>query len=331
VPLWRGGGVEHAVEPAGVGADAGAIVANLTAVHPNGSGWLALSPAGVGAVGSVSNVNVASEPAVASMAIVPLSSRGLVVRGIVSTDVVIDVYGWFTGARAVPIHPPPTNVPPARPRVLVVGDSSFAGMRWSGTLDVLRGADFITDLQSCRRLIGVSCRGREGFAPQTAEQAVRSAGRGFDIVVVVTGYNDGSASFSRGFDAVVAAARHNGALRIVWATYREGTTYRSPGGLSYASVFAGHNAVLRAKLGSGANPDVVVADWWGYSAGQPQWFLDGVHFRPVGAVAAADWISRWVARVAGRPCPVWGSAPGGVCENPDLAGPPLHIWSLYRS
>ena len=53
--------------------------------------------------------------------------------------------------------------------------------------------------------------------------------------------------------------------------------------------FAARNTVIRNELATGKFPDVVIADWDRYTANRPQWFVaDGVHFRPIGAWAAAD-------------------------------------------
>ncbi len=100
---------------------------------------------------------------------------------------------------------------------LFVSDSSLAVIRWNGQLGSLQGANITADLESCRRLIGVSCRGREGYAPTTAatRRGHRRPAPSTPLVINV-GYNDFSSTFASGFDAVVAAARSRGIPRIVW-------------------------------------------------------------------------------------------------------------------
>jgi hypothetical protein len=219
-------------------------------------------------------------------------------------------------------------------RVLVIGDSAIAALRWvPGASSALLGDEFYLDLESCRRLVAPSCRGREGRTPPTAYEALRDAPMGVDTVVIATGYNDSSAGFVAAFDPIVQLARAKGVRRVVWFTLRSAVTYVAPGATGNQAEFARTNAELLAFVGSGAYPDVVVADWGSYTAGRPDWFTsDGVHYRPLAAWAVADYLSRLQAHLHQRPCPL-GVAPGVAredpCPDPDVTGLVADVAALY--
>ena len=117
------------------------------------------------------------------------------------------------------------------------------------------------------------------------------------------------------FEQVVGRARQLGYRQIVWWTLR-----------AVDNGFASRNAVIRQELATGKYPDVVIADWDRYTANRSQWFVsDGVHFRPIGAWAAADYLSRKMAFLEQRPCPMptspgrgaAGSVPGSRRDGTD--------------
>jgi hypothetical protein len=219
-------------------------------------------------------------------------------------------------------------------RVLVIGDSAIAALRWvPGASSALLGDEFHLDLESCRRLVAPSCRGREGRTPPTAYEALRMAGANYETVVIATGYNDTAAGFVAAFDPIVRLARAQGVRRIVWFTLRSEVTYVAPGATGNQAEFARTNAELLAAVESGAYPDVVVADWGAYTAGRPDWFgSDGVHYRPSAAWAVADYLARLQAHLHARPCPL-GVAPGVAaddpCPDPDVTGLVADIPALY--
>ncbi len=211
---------------------------------------------------------------------------------------------------------PPAPVEPAPPRrVLVISDSSGAGMRWAiDARPALAGAEFTLDLESCRRLITRSCNGREGYVPGNALRALTNKGEGHDTLVVLTGYNDSDREFETAFEYIYQTAVDLGIGTVIWATYREDVGYSVPDGAraSYAAM----NEVLWAKAAGGAHPALHVLDWWGYTFEAPEWFArDGVHYRAAGALGMADLISRTLAHLDGRPCPApW--APGEAVDDP---------------
>jgi hypothetical protein len=150
----------------------------------------------------------------------------------------------------------------------------------------------------------------------------------------MAGYDDWWTVFSSSFDQVVAAARAKGARKIVWLTFREGVGYVNPSGASANEAFVKNNETLREKVASGQFPDVVLADWHSYTATTSGWLAsDGIHLTVAGSYGAADYISRYLAHLETRACPMpWvaGAAVDVPCPNPDTHGPVADILSLYR-
>ncbi len=323
-PLHPGGTAERSLVP----AQAAAAVINVTAVDATAPGFVSAFPAGM-ARPDVSMLNVAWRSPLAAMSVVSSSSRGVAFYASVGVHMVVDVAGWFLGApvpttsASTPANPAPTF----GGSVLFVSDSSLAGIRWNGDLGWLQGATFVAELESCRRLIGASCRGREGYAPENAV-----AGRAHRVRDLrhprdrhrLRRLRPALRAGPRLGRAGGAATR--GIARIVWFNYRELVGYTSPGQVSYAATFAANNATLRTLVASGAYPEVTIADWNGYSASRPGWFTaDGVHVTGDGTREAAMYLSRTFAFLDRRPCPTGMGGPvtaGGWCASPDLVGPP---------
>lgn len=317
VPLHRRGTVEVPVD----GLAASAVLANVTAVQAAAPGYMSVHAAGTPRNGA-SLQNPRWRIPAANSAIIGLSARGVSLYGHVGMHVLVDLMGHFTGPRVAGNGGTPANqMPTTGGRVLMVSDSAFAGIRWSGNLGWLRGAEFRADLESCRRLIGVSCRGREGYAPTTGIDAILRAPGQYDTLVVTAGYNDYASQFDDAVAGVLAAARARGIPRIVWLTYRQNVSYRSPYGASNAATFRANNAYLRAIVASGRAPEIEIADWNAYSANAPSsWFAsDRLHLTATGAQRAASYVSQKLAFLERRACPtgVGSAAPGGWCADPD--------------
>jgi hypothetical protein len=225
------------------------------------------------------------------------------------------------------------RVDPPRPAV-VVGDSAIAALRWvPGADNAVIGFDHTLDLESCRRLLAPSCLGREGRIPPTAHEALGIHGDRYEVLIVATGYNDGTAGYADAFRAIVTRARSLGYQQIVWWSLRSDVDYVSPGSLGNHETFAQNNQVVEQLLASDQYPDVVLADWGGYTADRAEWFVtDGVHYRAVGAWAASDYLSRKMAFLENRPCPM-PTTPNGPrqnpCPDPDVTGPVADIEALY--
>jgi hypothetical protein len=328
--LWDNGGREFPIPEAALDAPAGSVAAlavNATATATEDAGWVALAAAGVPVPGT-STVNYpAPQQTVANSAIVGVSDRGIQARALASTHLVLDVTGWFTGTPADPVAEPPANPLPPPRKVTIVGDSVLAGIRWNGASSGLQGFVPIDETHSCRRLVQPSCRGREGYRPISALPYIQNlpvpAGPE-DILVIGLGYDDWHTNFGNEFDQVVSAARQKGFHHIAWMTLRTGVNYQFSG-VAAGTNYAAMNATLLSKLATGDYPDVRVWDFDGYTHAATSdaagWFYsDGVHLRPLGAWAIADWISRHVAAFDERPCPQpWrpGQPVDDPCLNPD--------------
>ncbi len=218
-------------------------------------------------------------------------------------------------------------------RVVIISDSGMAGVRWYGASDALVGADYELYLESCRRLVRRSCEGREGYVPYSALRQIErldKARNHRDVLVIATGYNDWEGRFAstgRGSDdlgAVMSAAREKSFKNVVWVTLRSDSRYRLPKGspLWYADYGAMNEAVRIES--SDLFPELSIWDLDAYTdiaSSKGFFYRDGVHERRLGSWLVADWISRHVASLDGRPCPQpW--APGldtnESCPNPDL-------------
>jgi hypothetical protein len=322
-PVHAGGTVEKSLAPPG----SSAIIANVTVAEPVGAGFASIFAAGT-ARPFVSSVNYRWTHPVGALTLTRVSTRGVGVHSSAGVHVIVDVAGSFTGTPVAATLGPPTNpFPRADSSVLMISDSAFAGIRWGGALPLLQGAAWDARLESCRRLIGVSCRGREGYAPPTAVAELSSVPAGaYRVLVVATGYNDWSGLFPSGVEAVMSRARAKGIDRVVWLTYREKVGYVSPGGASNQATFAANNGHLLSVLASGRYPELILADWNSYSRWRPSWLTsDGVHLTAEGAPQAAMYVSRKLAFLERRPCPLGiggRTTPGGWCADPDVTGPP---------
>jgi hypothetical protein len=275
---------------------------------------------------------------VAQFGIVAASAAGVALFSSGGTHLVADATGWFTGPplpTTSATDPPNTPTPDTGRRVLLVGDSTLAGVRWyTNSRHALVGSDFVLDAESCRRLVGTSCGGREGRRPPNAVQAIASVEGLVDVVVIMTGYNDWYTNFDTAVDQVMGVSRAKGVRRVVWLTYREGSAYHNPtGGTAQDAGFRIQNQILREKVASGAFPELVIADYDAYTRSTRGWFTsDGVHFTIAGAYGTADYISRFVAAMHREACPtpwVLGGAIDTPCPSPDGHAPVSDPLGLY--
>jgi hypothetical protein len=304
------------------GVPVAAIAANWTVTETEDTGWWLGYPAGT-AFGTTSTLNAdGANQTIANSAITAVTSRGVAVHALQGTQLIVDITGWFTGPpMPTTTEVVPSNDPPVR-FVTIISDSAVAGIRWTGALGGLQGFPFDDRLESCRRLVQPSCRGREGYAPRTVvnEINVLPVPGPNDLLVIATGYDDWHTGFSTDFERVVAAARAKGFRHIAWMTYRSNVGYSLPG-TAGRSNYGEMNRVLAEKVASGANSDVRIWDFDTFARVAPGWFTsDGVHETRLGAWGVADWISRHVAAYDGKPCvQPWtvGDAPESPCPNPD--------------
>lgn len=329
-PIHRGGTI---AQPAATGF--AAVAMNLTITATKSAGFVTALPADTGIdPTTVSTINSdRRNTTTAAASVVSLSTTGLSLSSSMTTDAVIDVFGYFTGKPVLATVVPPADVERNRPtteaplRALFVGDSTMTGIRWYGDSQRALGGNVVYsfDMESCRRLFVLSCPGRENRLPSTTVEAIDSlvaSGRRFDVVVIQTGYNDEPAMFAESFDHTVEAARRTGAEQIIWLNYRSGASYvnfqfNQAAGNGYGTI----NQILASKLTGDQNRDVILADYDHYTRAANHWFVpDGVHFTATGSFGTADYIARYIAAVNNEPCPrpyVTGVAVEAVCSIPD--------------
>ncbi len=197
---------------------------------------------------------------------------------------------------------------------LVVGALDLVERRVPGGPSVIGSSTMCSTHQSrAARLVRKSCVSSfTHVAPNTAQQAINASQGPFDIVIMKTGYNDGSSTAENDVRTIVAAARAKGAKLIIWMTFSESTVY---------GRYDAQNAVLRRLAASPEFPDLVVADWRGYAAASRGWYAsDRLHLLGLGVWATGDYLSRWVAYASHLACPKpWtvGGAIDNPCPNPD--------------
>jgi hypothetical protein len=165
------------------------------------------------------------------------------------------------------------------PKVFLLGDSVMAGLRFSpAALALLQASyDVTLDAKVCRALREPSCSTKYDGQPPAALTVMRAdAGQLGDVLVMMTGYNDGS--IDAGLDAVMAEANAQGVAHVLWLTYR------NPNGR-----YTNANATLAAKTSQ--YPTLTIADWDGYGAGHGDWFAgDGLHLTAAGAMGLATFL-----------------------------------------
>ncbi len=218
-------------------------------------------------------------------------------RGLYSDGIVTSIVARQLGLRGTLPSGPDVS------RVTVIGDSTSAAMRWydeannvTTAYDVM-GAhhDLVWSIESCRRLVTASCRGRVDpgtglqWAPVSVLPMMQGSLRGRlgQALVIMAGYDDWT--ITSAIDAIVNEARLQGVTRVFWLNYRIG-----PGAYSYKKYYVQHNADLEAARAR--QPNLVVLDWNGYVSSRPastqtSWFAsDGIHLTRVGAAALASFI-----------------------------------------
>ncbi|MEZ5251205.1 MAG: hypothetical protein R2713_18890 [Ilumatobacteraceae bacterium] len=160
------------------------------------------------------------------------STSGLAAFSSSGTHLVVDVTGWFTGTPsnatsdvAAPNHP----VADVDRRVLLVGDSTLAGVRWyTNSQHALVGSNFVLDAESTA---GSSVRRAEAQTPT----AQRDPGDPHDRRHDAGGRRRRDDRLQRLVHDLPGSvrsggrrARAAGATEIIWLTYRERSTYTTP-------------------------------------------------------------------------------------------------------
>lgn len=186
-------------------------------------------------------------------------------------------------------------------RVYLLGDSTLAALRWSGTAPMLKPYDYLLDAESCRRIVLPSCRGREGYQPNTGIEAMHEHdGQLGDTVVAMIGYDDAGNVFGDSVDNLVAEAKRQGVKRIIWLSFRTDVSYVGPTYASNDTTYKSNNKILKEKATQYAGY-IQLADWDGIGSQHPDWFADdGVHLSLVGAAQLADFLHTTLDGVIGR-------------------------------
>jgi hypothetical protein len=208
-----------------------------------------------------------------------------------------------------------TTVAPVRlPRVLLVGDSTMAALRWfTNAAQSLQGAEFVLDVESCRSVGGRSCWGREQRIPPNAYTVIKYAPRTFDVVVLMAGTHSYYRTIAEEFRKVKKLAARKG-FTLVVLTLRDPHPSKKRVSTMDMRTIASINAMIKTTFGRPKSDETYVADWNSFSAGRGNWFRrDGIHLNLRGVLALGWYLSNVVARVSGEPCPGVGS---GTCTMP---------------
>ncbi len=217
-PIHPGGTIAVPL-PARTDAPA-AVVISMTMVAPDRRGYVTAHAARTPRGPTSSGTGMPWE-VTAQFGIIAASSAGIEIYSNAGTELTVDLLGWFTGPQTPMTRSSFAGNPVPTQRVIAIGDSTMAGVDRNRAWAQLRGADFDFRARSCRRLIRVSCTGREGpIPPPNALDTMRSLPYGFyDVAVIMTGYNDGPSDVAAAVPILIREARAKGIRRIIWMTY----------------------------------------------------------------------------------------------------------------
>lgn len=208
-----------------------------------------------------------------------------------------------------------TTTPPIRvPRVLLVGDSTMAALRWFvDAKKSLEGSKFIMDVESCRSVAGRSCWGREQRIPRNAYEVIKFAPRTFDVVVLMAGTHSYYRTISEEFRKVKKLAARKGFTLVVLTLRDPRPSSKKVSKMDMRGIPA-INSMIKATFGRAKSGETYIADWNKFSAGRGDWFRrDGIHLNFRGVLALGWFLSHVVAHVTGEPCPGRGT---GTCTMP---------------
>ena len=194
-----------------------------------------------------------------------------------------------------------TTVPRAKPRVLLVGDSTMAAIRWfKDGRKSLAGSTFIVDVESCRSIGGYSCYGREFRAPSTAYEVVESVKGKLDVVVLMAGTHHNPATVEsdlRSFRRIVAKK----GAKLVVLTLRD--LNRTTATIDGVTLIERVNGMIERMFEIPRYENTYIADWKAFSRGHDGWFRsDGIHLTVPGVLALGWFISHVVAHISELPC-----------------------------
>ena len=114
-----------------------AVAVSMTMIGADDTGYITAHPARVPRGETASGHGKLNE-LTAQFGIVTASTLGLAVYSERGTDLTMDLLGWFTGTPVEPVEDEPAANPVRRQRVLAVGDSTMAAVRWYGAFASLQ-------------------------------------------------------------------------------------------------------------------------------------------------------------------------------------------------
>ena len=219
-----------------------------------------------------------------------------------------------------------TTVPRVKPRVLLVGDSTMAAIRWfKDGRKALSGSTFIVDVESCRSIGGYSCYGREYRAPSTAYEVVESVKGKLDVVVLMAGTHHNPATVEsdlRSFRRIVAKK----GAKLVVLTLRD--LNRPTATIGGVTLIERVNEMIERLFQTPKYETTYIADWKAFSRGHDDWFRpDGIHLTIRGTLALGWFISNVVAHVAEVPCTSYETE---VCPKPKWKDSHVNWLRRYR-
>ncbi len=205
-----------------------------------------------------------------------------------------------------------TTVPRVKPRVLLVGDSTMAAIRWfKDGRKSLAGSTFIVDVESCRSIGGYSCYGREYRAPSTAYEVVESVKGRLDVVVLMAGTHHNPATVESDLRSLRRIVARKGAKLVVLTLLDLNRTTATIGGVTLIERV---NGMIERMFDTPRYKNTYIADWKAFSRGRDDWFRsDGIHLTIRGTLALGWFISNFVAHIAEVPCTSYKTE---VCPKP---------------
>ncbi len=205
-----------------------------------------------------------------------------------------------------------TTVPRVKPRVLLVGDSTMAAIRWfKDGRKALSGSTFIIDVESCRSIGGYSCYGREYRAPSTAYEVVESVKGRLDVVVLMAGTHHNPATVESDLRSLRRIVAKRGA-KLVVLTLRD--LNRSTATIGGVTLIERVNGMIERLVQTAKYETTYIANWKAFSRGHDDWFRsDGIHLTVRGVLALGWFISNFVAHIAEVSCASYGTE---ICPLP---------------
>lgn len=212
--------------------------------------------------------------------------------------------------------------------VLLLGDSTMAGLRWyeQGAV-ALSGFNYILDAESCRKIADMPCLGREFRTPKTAVRALEEFDGPLDYVVLIVGYDSSVNRLNDELKRIITMAQTKN-VKLIYFDFKESLEFPAPGSRGKRSVYADFNEILRDVVAADDTGNLVLASWNSFSSGRSSWFRrDGIHLSVEGSVALGWFISHVVANVADQPCPFSEIYP---CAIPATMDPELDLMDSFN-